>query len=222
VDLHAHPLSNLGFAGKLVYGGVDWAPDGGSLLPADPDCHPNIPATSVAQALGHDNSTHGGWGLDLDPVDLLDGAPLVGNSCGDTIRQQVITAVQAVNDANNPGSDASGYPDFPDWPRWNDITHQAMWIDAINRTYRAGLRVMVALAVNSQTLADAVAGPGDGPDDDMSSADLQIAEIKRLVSRHDWMEVASSADDLHRIVSNGKLAVVLGSKHRRSRGLRRE
>src|ERR1035441_7780014 len=53
VDLHTHPLSNLGFGGKLVYGGVDV----GSLLPADPDCHHDVRATSMQQALGHDNST---------------------------------------------------------------------------------------------------------------------------------------------------------------------
>jgi hypothetical protein len=35
VDLHTHPLSNLAFGGKLIYGGVDV----GSLLPSDPDCN---------------------------------------------------------------------------------------------------------------------------------------------------------------------------------------
>src|ERR1700733_1751726 len=30
VDLHTHPISNLGFAGKLVYGGVDSQADGGA------------------------------------------------------------------------------------------------------------------------------------------------------------------------------------------------
>ena len=109
VDLHTHPLSNVGFAGKLIYGGVDAAPGGGALLPADPDCKADVRATSIAQALGHDESTHGGWGLDLDPADLLSGKFGVQNPCGDVIRQLVISAVQGVNDANDPPSDASGY-----------------------------------------------------------------------------------------------------------------
>src|SRR4051794_8455656 len=46
VDLHTHPLSNLGFGGKLLYGGVDAAPSGGSLLPSDPNCAHNVQATS--------------------------------------------------------------------------------------------------------------------------------------------------------------------------------
>jgi hypothetical protein len=40
VDLHTHPLSNIGFGEKLFYGGVDI----GSLLPADPDCRPQVRA----------------------------------------------------------------------------------------------------------------------------------------------------------------------------------
>ncbi|HYJ46996.1 MAG TPA: hypothetical protein VEV81_10315, partial [Pyrinomonadaceae bacterium] len=57
-DLHAHPMVNLGFAGKLVQGGVD----AGSLLPADSDCQHNVRARGIAQALGSDNPTHGGYG----------------------------------------------------------------------------------------------------------------------------------------------------------------
>src|SRR5580658_653289 len=101
VDLHTHPLANVGFAGKLVYGGVDAAPDGGALLPADPGCHEDVPATSVEQALGHDESTHGSWGLQIDPSDILEGH-LIGNSCGDLVREQIVSAVQQANDANNP------------------------------------------------------------------------------------------------------------------------
>jgi microsomal dipeptidase-like Zn-dependent dipeptidase len=194
VELHAHPLANVGFGGKLVYGG----PDIGSLLPADPDCMSKVRATSMQQALGHDRSTHGGW----DPFK---------NPCGDSIREQVIHIVQGANNAADENSDAHGFPDFTDWPVWNDLTHQKMWIDWIKRAYDDDLRVMVALSVNNKTLADAVCGPCDGPTDDKASADLQIAEIKGLVSRHsDFMEIALTADDLARINKAKKLAVVLG------------
>jgi microsomal dipeptidase-like Zn-dependent dipeptidase len=204
-------MANLGFAGKLVYGGADV----GALLPVTPDCnHRNVPAASVDEALAHDGAVHGSWGLDLHPGDLLAGKPVVTNHCGDLLRQQIVQAVQVVNQANSPSSNADGYPDFKDWPRWNDITHQSMWIDWIKRAHDlGGLSVMVALAVNNETLADAVRGPGDGPDDDMASADLQIAEIKALVERppnKTWMEIAYSSADLRRIVYNHKLAVVLG------------
>ena len=196
VDLHTHPLANVGFGGKLLYGGVDV----GALLPADPDCNQNVRATSMNQALGHDASTHGLW----NPFN---------NPCGDTIRAGVIFAVEALNDAAAIGPDSTGFPKFPDWPVWNDITHQKMWVDWIERAYQSGLRVMVALAVNNKTLADATAGPCDYPTDDRTSTDLQLAEIKGFVSRHPkFMEIAFDSDDLRRIVSSNRLAVVLGTE----------
>ena len=195
VDLHTHPLSNLGFGGKLLYGGVDV----GSLLPADPDCHHNVRATSIQQALGHDNSTHGGVNV-------------FSNTCGDYLRAAVIHATQqGTPGAADEPDDSSGAPNFPNWPVWNDITHQKMWVDWIRRAYVGGLRVMVALAVNNKTLGDMTAGPGDGPTDDKASADLQIAETKAFVGRHsDFMEIAFTSADLQRVVWSNKLAVVLG------------
>lgn len=200
VDLHTHPLSNLGFGGKLLYGGVDV----GSLLPRDPDGRFRVRATDIWQALGHDKATHGG------PCFFTCGS-IVDNGTGDELRAQFIHQFQQLNNANDPGDDASGFPGFKDWPKWNDITHQKMWVDWIRRAYDGGLRVMVALAVNNKTTADAVSGDGDFETDDKSSADLQITEIKSFVGRHlDFMEIALTSADLHRIVRANKLAVVLG------------
>jgi hypothetical protein len=196
VDLHTHPLANLGFAGKLVYGGEDI----GALLPRDPNCNQNVRASSEAQALGHDSSTHG-----------------IQLGCGDLARQTIVRVYEGavkgagVTDRYLPNNDATGYPDFKDWPTWNDVGHQKMWVEWIRRAWAGGLRVMVALAVNNKTLADAVAGPGDGPDDDVKSADLQIAEIQAFVARHaDFMEVAKTSADVQRIVSANRLAVIVG------------
>jgi hypothetical protein len=215
-DLHTHPLSSLGFGGKLFYGGVDL----GALLPADPDCQHNKYAATEQQALGHDRSTHGAY-------DLLH------NGCGDftipfvgiAIRPTVVHRFQTANLGADPGDDASGFvgqtgkPDFPDWPVWNDLLHQKMWVEWIRRAHKGGLRVMVALAVNNKTLGDMTAGTGDYPTDDKTSADLQIAGsvdyptagIKSFVGRHsDFMEVAYSSADVYRIVSANKLAVIIG------------
>lgn len=203
VDLHTHPLSNLGFGGKVVHGG----PDIGSLLPDDIDCNHDVRALSMRHALSDCSPTHGTPGLNLNPI-----AGSIGFGCGDFIRWAVIFADQKANNAwVCAGSSGHGAPDFNEWPNWNDITHQAMWVDWIRRTYLGGLRVMVALAVNSQILGDAVAGHGDYPTDDKNSADLQIKETKAFVSRHsDFMEIAYSPADLERIVRANKLAVVLG------------
>lgn len=216
VDLHAHPLGNLGFGGKVLYGGIDV----GSWLPADPNCLQNVRATSEAQALGADNSTHGGPNY-IPPSNL----------CGNPIRAPLISAFQQALGANDPPSNAVGYPTFVNWPTWSDLTHQRMWVEWIRRAYQGGLRVMVALAVNNKTLGDfatfivptiseppvgatwqTIAGKNeDLPTDDKTSADIQITEIQGLVARHpDFMEEANSSADAYRIVSAGKLAVVVG------------
>jgi microsomal dipeptidase-like Zn-dependent dipeptidase len=194
VDLHTHPMANLGFGGKLLYGGVDV----GALLPADPNCNHNVRATGEQQALGHDKSTHGGHDF-------------FTNTCGDELRKAVIHGLQTgLHGADEP-EDAYGYPTFADWPVWNDLTHQKMWVDWIRRAYDGGLRVMVALAVNNKTLGDVTAGPGDYATDDKTSADLQIGEIRSFIGRHsDFMEIAYNAADVHRIVAANKLAVVVG------------
>jgi hypothetical protein len=195
VDLHTHPLGNLGFGGVLVYGGNDV----GSLLPIDPDGNHNVRATRMEQALGNDNSTHGGPGAD--------------NQTGDVVRNTVINTLQSGQSPPNIPIPSTGAPDFPQWPVWNDITHQKMWVDWIRRSYDGGLRVMVALAVNNKTLGDLVAGPGNLPTDDKTSTDIQLTEIKSFVGRHtDFMEVALTAADLERIVRANKLAVVVGTE----------
>ncbi len=194
VDLHAHPMTHLAFGGKLIHG----APDVGSLIPADSACRHKVRATSLEHALGTDNSTHGGWGM-------------FDNGCGDDFRKAVVDALQSENGALVTPDWARGANDFLHWPKWNDITHQKMWVDWIRRAHWGGARVMVALATHNQTLAAAVSGPGDGPTDDKGSADLQLDETIALVGRHpDFMEIARTPADLRRIVSGGKLAIVLG------------
>lgn len=199
-DLHSHPMVNLALGGKFVHGGLDI----GSLLPADSDCKHNVRATSISQALGKDNSTHGG----SDILGLVGGG---GNPCGDNLRQAIIDSFQEQNKAVVTPDNAVGYPSFKDYPKWNDLTHQKMWVDWVRRAYDGGQRVMVALAMNNATLAAGVSGPGDGPTDDKASADLQIKEMKSFVGRHsDFMEIAYTPQDLRRIVAANKMAIILG------------
>ncbi len=198
VDMHTHPMSYLGFGRKAMHG----APDIGCIIPAGTrDCNPTLyRAKSAADALGHCNSTHGGWGID--------------NGCGDYLRAGIIN--YALDDgfvfkSDNPHGDHhhAGYPDLAYWPHQSSILHQQMWWEWIKRAYEGGLRVMVALTVNSELLAEII--NGDPPYDDKSVADLQIDETVSFVNRHkDFMEIAYSAADVRRIVGNNKLAVILG------------
>ncbi len=195
VDLHTHPMAHLGFGGKVLYG----APDVGIIMPAGAiGCSPAPRrAGSLQEAIGSCYSTHSGHDFFKNP-------------CGNHIRRLVLDGVENANHANKPHDvdHPDGYPYFTRWPKYNDILHQHMWISWLKRAYDGGLRVMAALAINSVTLTKGV--DGNTPYDDRYSGDLQLSEMKVLVNRHHWMEIAYSAQDLRRIVGQDKLAVVLG------------
>lgn len=202
VDLHTHPMSYLGFGRKAVHG----LPDIGSLVPAGTyNCNPApIRATSIEQALGSCNSTHGGFGLH-------------DNTCGDYLRSAIINYAldgsfkYNVAFERNPHGDHehAGYPDLKYWPHQTSILHQQMWVDWLRRAHKGGIKTIVALTVNNELLANIT--NGDAPYDDKTVADVQIAEMKAFAARHnDFMEIAYSPADIRRIVRAGKLAVILG------------
>jgi microsomal dipeptidase-like Zn-dependent dipeptidase len=222
VDLHAHLMGHLGFGGKLISG----APDAGSLLPTAPTnsgCVNWVRATGLADALGDDRGTAGGY----DALHF---------TCGNDLRKNVIGVLQMANSEalvtaglNSPP--AMGFPAFNVWPAWNDITHQKMWWEWLRRARDGGQRVMVALAVNNHLLADALQThasnwvyppapnippqqpgyAGDAPSDDLHSGDLQVEEIKAFVARHsDFMAVAHNSAELESIARSNRIAVVIG------------
>ena len=209
VDLHTHPMSHLAMGGKLLHG----APDKGILMPAgaiyDPrgvgvsgaTCNGQArDARDVGEALGSCYSTHAGHDL-------------IKNKCGNHIRRVVLDEFENGKHTNKPHDvdHPPGYPSFTKWPKYNDVLHQQMWIDWVKRAHDGGMRVMVALSVNSMTFAKGI--DGNQPYDDKTIGDLQVAQMKRLVARHRrWMEIAYSAADLRRIVSQDKLAIILGSE----------
>ena len=68
-----------------------------------------------------------------------------------------------------------------------------------------------ALSVNNRLLARI--SKGDGPVDDQTVGDLQIAELKNFVARHDdFTEIAYDPFQLRDIVRRGKLAIIIGSE----------
>lgn len=205
VDMHTHPMSHLGFGKRLMHG----APDIGSIIPAGTwKCNPkDVTAITINQALGSCSSTHGAW----NPID---------NPCGDTVRALVLSSLfdkdfvnkfnsQLGLDHRHDGMDTNPI-NFANIPHQSSKAHQQMWWEWIKRAKELGnLRVMVALTVNSELLAEIL--NGDNPKDDKAAADLQIDEIKSFVGRHnDFMEIAYTPADLRRIVGQNKLAVILG------------
>jgi microsomal dipeptidase-like Zn-dependent dipeptidase len=180
-DLHAHPMSHLGFGQTMLHG----APDG-----------------PIHEALGDCTCLHAGNLLDFATAPTCTNVTrsLVNN----LIDQQMGFVFQTPL-----GHPSGGYPNFEAWPHHSSVTHQQMWYEWIRRSYDSGLRVMVALAVNNHLLAEVTAGRTAKTDKE--AGDLQIREMKAFVARHsDFMEIAYSPEDLRSIVSRNKLAVILG------------
>ena len=177
VDMHTHPVSQLGFGEQLFYGDNDG---------------------DISTALGSCNCIHNFW------------VPPFAGSCmqQNLYRNQMVDKIDHENLINPAHSKSAGFPIFDQWPKYNSLLHQQMWIDWIKRAKEGGLRVMVALAVNNHTIADAA--ETGGVNDDLASMNKQLVRMKELFSRHDFLEIAYTSADLRRIVMAGKLAVILG------------
>ncbi len=217
VDMHTHPMSHLGFGKRLMHG----VPDLGSLIPkgtrykgfnlVEKECNTSDErATTIEQALGTCNATHGGWGAENDCGNYIRAIVISKAFDGDFVHNVSHDPFNGGNihgDHRHEGIETS--PSFMYWPHQTSVTHQQMWWEWLKRTYDGGLRVMVALTVNSELFAEII--DGDEPKDDKASADLQLEEIITFVGRHDdFMEIAKTPADLRRIVGANKMAVLLG------------
>jgi microsomal dipeptidase-like Zn-dependent dipeptidase len=138
------------------------------------------------------NPFHGGWGL-------------FDNQGGNEFRRIVVDEMRDVDGWDHK---RNGWPDFPAWPSWHDRLHQQMRIEWLERAWRGGLRVVVALAVNNHTLADGA--ETQGPYDDKTAGDNQIRALTELADRHDFLEVVKTPWELRSVVAQGRLAMVLG------------
>lgn len=139
-------------------------------------------------------------------------APPFDGSCGqqNMYRNSMVDKIDQENHLPAHAK-VAGFPNFSQWPKHNSLLHQQMYVDWIRRAKEGGLRVMVALAVNSNCLADAA--ETGGPNDDMRSMNTQIMRMKEFFGNRNYssfMEIAYSPQQLRTIVSQGKLAVILG------------
>ncbi len=106
-----------------------------------------------------------------------------------------------------------GFPDYNDWPRWDDIKHQQVSAQWLKDAHDRGMNVMFASVVNNQLLAAGAIASGLHNNKtapfDMESVRNQITHINKMDESEDWFEVALDPWHARRIVSEGKLAVVL-------------
>lgn len=173
-DLHCHPMSMLGYGGKLIAG--YYQPEQGDDV----------------SVLVHCEHIHGVGGSGLWGGGVL--RPLIG-----------------MIPEGEFGHLTGGYPEFDGWPKFQNMIHNQMHPSFIRRAYDGGLRVMCALAVHNEMLADQSGRSSQDQDlSDRQSIEDQIRWWQQVVGRCNWMEIAGSPREARDIVLRNKLAVVLG------------
>jgi hypothetical protein len=184
VDMHAHPASQYGFGGQLMYGDLDGDPN--SAL-GSCNCIHNFVPWPFDGNCGKQNKFRN---VVVDKTDKQNG-------------------IEPEHNKTTPG-----FPNFPEWPRAKSIYHQQMYVDWIKRAWQGGLRVIVALAVNNHCLADIAETEIPNDDLASMNLQIQkIKEFVGRhdeVAEDGFMEIAKTSQDLRRIVNSGRLAVIIG------------
>ena len=195
----------IGVEPRVPLGGDYWQTDPGTPLWGFADIHAHLMAHLAfgGQAF---------WGKPYDP-----------NLKGDEALANALSSCEPIHggliDLNTEfGHPAGGgWPDFDIWPRFTTLVHQQAYIDWLYRAYQGGLRLVTQLAVNNELLAS-----NSDPitqTDDRSAIQIQVAGMKAMAEWVDkqcggvgegWLQIAYSADQARHIISQNKLAIVLG------------
>lgn len=150
----------------------------------------------VAYALGDCEPVHG-------PMGVRDGNNVITTNPTDT-------------------HDTKGWPTFIDWPAANRLTHQGAYYKWLERTWKAGLRLIVMNGTNIDALCQIGRIGNSRPDfdcDDMRTAEAQIAYQRAIQDYVDaqeggpgkgWFRIVGSPAEARAVINDGKLAVVPG------------
>ena len=132
---------------------------------------------------------------------------------------------QHVGDGQS-GHATAGYPEFTYWPNRSTNTHVQAYYRWIERAYLSGMRINVTLVTGNPTFCQLNStlhlGMGEGDCDSTSAMELQSNYIYDLQDYVDaqaggpgkgWLRVVTSPQQAREVISQNKLAVVLGTEY---------
>jgi hypothetical protein len=114
--------------------------------------------------------------------------------------------------------DPDGWPAFKDWPAWDSRTHQQVYYTWLERSWRAGQRILVNHLVANRQLCEVYPLKRNACDE-MDVIRLQAKRMRELESYIDarsggpgegWFRIVRDSAEARRVIQDGKLAVVLG------------
>jgi hypothetical protein len=114
--------------------------------------------------------------------------------------------------------DPVGWPTFKDWPAPDSLTHEGTYYKWMERSWRAGQRLLVNLLVENNKLCELYPLKRNSCND-MDSIRLQAADMRALERYVDaqhggpgkgWYRIVTTPEQARRVINAGKLAVVMG------------
>jgi hypothetical protein len=114
--------------------------------------------------------------------------------------------------------DPVGWPTFKDWPAPNSLTHEGTYYKWMERSWRAGQRILVNLLVENNQLC-MLYPLKKNPCDDMKSVRLQAEDMHKLENYLDaqhggpgmgWYRIVTDPEQAREVINAGKMAVVMG------------
>ncbi len=114
--------------------------------------------------------------------------------------------------------DPVGWPTFKDWPAPESLTHEGTYYKWMERSWRAGQRILVNLLVENNKLCEIYPLKRNSCDD-MDSIRLQAKDMHALEDYVDaqnggpgkgWYRIVRTPDEARKVINAGKLAVVMG------------
>ncbi len=114
--------------------------------------------------------------------------------------------------------DPVGWPTFKDWPAPDSLTHEGTYYKWMERSWRAGQRILVNLLVENNKLCEIYPLKRNSCDD-MDSIRLQANDMRALERYVDaqnggpgkgWYRIVTTPEQARTVINQGKLAVVMG------------
>ncbi len=222
-DIHTHMFANLAYGGATLWG-YPYHPDGISKALAP--CDRTQDFRTYDWAFGT-LTPSGCW-------------PPFTTDCWWEVHGQKDSPASLFVENREGKHDVHGYPSFIGWPKHNSAWHQQMYYKWLERAYLGGLRLLVMLAVNNETLSDRFypARPfgqsitrkreWDKKDNDSALNTTDTFTVTRQIyaayrleedidlendgqnNHNGWFRIAKSPDEARKIIESGAMAVVLG------------
>lgn len=200
---HTPPDISPGVSG-VASPGVDG--DGKLVGTIDAHAHPTAAAAFGGQLHCGDAWASGGVRV------ALAGCASHGPLTVGALLEALIGGTDAVNSAED------GWPTFGDWPQHNTLLHEQSYFRGIERSWRAGQRVLTALLVANRVICELFPGR-DTPCDEMEQLRAQSRYLYSMQDYIDaqsggqgkgWFRIATTPAQVRSIAAQGKLAVVIG------------